>query len=260
MVNIGGRRRRSEGNTSSGFCKVRRIAFGKGKSDPIDAHLAAIRAALDATRLPTPRADGDREAPRILLGARHDLTTAGTTQTNHPLTAASVFSQLDAAGLSWRSYEESMPANCDLMPASPYAVKHNPAAYFTALRGACAAHDVPIGRQLRPRRRRREVAVIFFRGAELCVTTPTTAQSPPATEWLATWIPKVISGPNYQAGDTLVVITWDEGTTTSNQVPAIVIAPSVRPGTVSHAALSHYSLLRITEDVFGLGHLGAAAR
>lgn len=39
---------------------------------------------LDATRLPTPRADGDREALRILLGARHDLTTAGTTQTNRP--------------------------------------------------------------------------------------------------------------------------------------------------------------------------------
>ena len=38
---------------------------GRGKSDPIDAHLAVLAALrLDADRLPTPRADGDREALR----------------------------------------------------------------------------------------------------------------------------------------------------------------------------------------------------
>ena len=42
--------------------------------------LAALR--LDADRLPTPRADGDREALRILLGARQEMTTASTAQTN----------------------------------------------------------------------------------------------------------------------------------------------------------------------------------
>ena len=56
---------------------------GKGKSDPIDAHLAVLTALrLDADRLPTPRADGDREALRILLGARQELTTTSTAQTN----------------------------------------------------------------------------------------------------------------------------------------------------------------------------------
>ena len=56
---------------------------GKGKSDPIDAHLAVLAALrLDADRLPTPRADGDREALRILLGAGQELTTASTAQTN----------------------------------------------------------------------------------------------------------------------------------------------------------------------------------
>jgi len=56
---------------------------GKGKSDPIDAHLAVMTALrLDADRLPTPRADGDREALRILLAARHDLTSANTAQSN----------------------------------------------------------------------------------------------------------------------------------------------------------------------------------
>jgi transposase len=56
---------------------------GKGKSDPIDAHLAVLAALrLDANRLPALRADGDREALRILLGARQDIITASTAQTN----------------------------------------------------------------------------------------------------------------------------------------------------------------------------------
>jgi transposase len=60
--------------------KIRR---GKGKSDLIDAHLAVRFAlSLDADKLPTPRADGDREALRILLCAREELTTTSTAQTN----------------------------------------------------------------------------------------------------------------------------------------------------------------------------------
>src|ERR1700761_5526823 len=55
---------------------------GKGKSDPIAAPravLAALR--LDAGQLPIPRADGDREALRILLVARREITAARTAQT-----------------------------------------------------------------------------------------------------------------------------------------------------------------------------------
>src|SRR3954465_14884461 len=56
---------------------------GKGKSDPIDAHLAVLAALrLDADRLPAPRADGDREALRILLNARREITAVSTAQTN----------------------------------------------------------------------------------------------------------------------------------------------------------------------------------
>ncbi|MCA1695877.1 MAG: transposase [Actinobacteria bacterium] len=56
---------------------------GKGKSDPIDAHLAVLYALRqDSEKLPTPRADGDREALRILLCAREEFTTTSTGQTN----------------------------------------------------------------------------------------------------------------------------------------------------------------------------------
>jgi len=54
---------------------------GMGKTDPIDAHMAAVNALnLDAGSLPVPRADGNREALRILSVARREMTS---TQTRH---------------------------------------------------------------------------------------------------------------------------------------------------------------------------------
>ena len=54
---------------------------GKGKSDPIDAHLAVLAALrLDVGKLPVPRADGDREALRILLVARQEIRVTRTAQ------------------------------------------------------------------------------------------------------------------------------------------------------------------------------------
>lgn len=56
---------------------------GKGKSDPIDAHLAALAVlAMDLEQLPSPRVDGDREALRILLVGRHEMTGTRTRQAN----------------------------------------------------------------------------------------------------------------------------------------------------------------------------------
>jgi transposase len=55
----------------------------RGKSDPIDARRAAQHVlAMDADRMPIPRADGDREALRILVSARSEIAVTKTRQTN----------------------------------------------------------------------------------------------------------------------------------------------------------------------------------
>ena len=60
---------------------ARRQRRGKGKSDPIDAHLAVLAGLrMDTSQVPELRADGDREALRILLGARQEITVASTAQ------------------------------------------------------------------------------------------------------------------------------------------------------------------------------------
>jgi transposase len=62
---------------------IRRGERRTGKSDAIDAHLIALHGLrMDSTRLPEPRADGDREALRILLGARDELNATRTEQIN----------------------------------------------------------------------------------------------------------------------------------------------------------------------------------
>jgi transposase len=62
---------------------TRKQRRGKGKSDLIDAHHAVLTAlAIDTDRLPIPRADGDREALRLLHNAHRDLTFTKTRQIN----------------------------------------------------------------------------------------------------------------------------------------------------------------------------------
>jgi transposase len=62
---------------------ARKDRRGRGKSDAIDAHLAVLFALRqDTAKLPTPRADGLREALRILLAARQELVTTSTGQIN----------------------------------------------------------------------------------------------------------------------------------------------------------------------------------
>jgi len=56
-----------------------------------------------------------------------------------------VFGQALARGESAKAYEESMPSNCDKSNSGEYAVRHNPAVYYTSLSG-CGSKDVPYTR------------------------------------------------------------------------------------------------------------------
>jgi phospholipase C len=176
----------------------------------------------------------------------------------HRIGGASIFSQLDGAGKSWRAYLESMPQNCATSASSPYAVKHNPAAYYTALRPSCARNDVPLETNLQRDLDAGTLPSFAFITPNLCNDTHDCPVST-VDHWLAGWIPKILNSANYRAGNTVVVLTWDEGTGASNQIPTVVIAPKVKPGMRVSKRLDHYGLLRGTEELLGLPPLGKAA-
>jgi len=90
--------------------------------------------------------------------------------------------------------------------------------------------------------------------------------------WLQQLIPYIQSSSAYQSAQTVVLISWDEGShgqkgidciskpkDTSCQVATLVISPYTQPGTKPSTLYTHYSPLRTTEDLLGLPHLAHAA-
>ena len=126
-----------------------------------------------------------------------------------------LFDQVRAHGGSWRVLAESMPADCRRTDAYPYVVRHNPATYFPALARACRRWDRPMGtHDQRPAGRRWSATAGCRRSCSSCrtsATTPTTATSAPATTGCPQVVPLLTDGPDYRAGRTAVVVTWDEG-------------------------------------------------
>jgi acid phosphatase len=80
-----------------------------------------------------------------------------------------------------------------------------------------------------------------------------------ADNWLAGWLPAILSGPDFRSGRLAVVITADEDDRHSgNKVLTVVAAPGVT-GKVVTAALTHYSLTGLYDDVIGAAKLRDAA-
>ena len=193
--------------------------------------------------------------------------TSGSTQgitddsgpSSHPLSVPSIFSQL---GAGWKSLQEDMPSNCYLSNSGNYAVRHNPAVYYTNIRQQCKNQNARLTYPLRLGARFTFVTPNLCNDMHSCPS-----QSDAATEtktgdtWLSTFLPKLLSSSQYTAGNTVIFITWDEDDYHSSQhIPTIVIAPTVRRGTRSRARFNHYSMLRTTEELLGLRRrLGDAA-
>jgi hypothetical protein len=71
-------------------------------------------------------------------------------------------------------------------------------------------------------------------------------------------IPKLQADPAYQDGSTLIEITFDEGVSTNQTVATMFINPALSHVVVSQAA-THYSTLKLNEDLLGVPELGSAA-
>ena len=178
--------------------------------------------------------------------------------------ATSIFAQTP----SWKAYEESMPSNCYPKNSGEYAVRHNPPPYYSKLSG-CATQDVPYT-QLAGDLSSGNLPAFSFITPNL-IDDMHDGTIPQGDAWLAANVPTILSSPEYQAGNTVVFITYDEGeggssndcaTNTTDvgcQVATTVISPSTVPGTQTANLYNHYSLLGTTEQLLGLPLLGQAA-
>jgi hypothetical protein len=193
--------------------------------------------------------------------------TSGSTQgvtdddppSAHPLSAQSIFGQLEAAGKTWKAYQEGMPSNCAQTSSGRYAVKHNPAAYYVPLRASCGTRDVPMGTEASgpfADDLATSLPDFSFITPDLCNDTHDCAVGT-GDAWLQGWIPRIMAGPDYRSGHLAIIVSWDE-TGGGQEQAEIVVSPRTAGVTVS-TPMDHYARLRGLEDLFGLPYLGSAA-
>jgi phospholipase C len=169
---------------------------------------------------------------------------------NYP--GPSVFGQALARGESAKAYEESMPGLCAAGFAGEYDVNHNPWAYFPSEAASCRANDVPAGTPASG-----ALAADVRAGAlpDVGLVTPnllhdghdgTPAQ---ADAWLRSWVPALMSGPDWRSGRLAITVVFDEGETTE-QVPFVLMAPGLSGVKISESA-NQYALTRLIDAVIG---------
>jgi hypothetical protein len=182
---------------------------------------------------------------------------------------------------TWNDLEESMGGNCGVN-ATHYKRGHDPAFWYTPIASACKVNDIPMtasdsGATKLP------TAAFTWITPNQChnhhYETGCTGQSSSAalTQAMDTWLSGTIQAiqatPDYQAGKTLVFVTFDEGqggTTGENCASATNTDPSCHIVTIAVAAgvhatadrtfYTHYSMLRSAEEALGItAFLGNAA-
>lgn len=190
-----------------------------------------------------------------------DCDPTGSCQAPGP----SIFSELVRAHKQWRSYAQSMGANCGLVSYGTYAAKHNPAVYYTSVRRQCRTWDQPLGT---PESGALRAQLRAGPTVPLVTVTPDVEDDmhngtiEAADRWLAGWLPHIVASPAYRAGHLAVIIAWDEGFgggDVPSGAPLVVMSASTQPGTRTTLPLDDYSVLGAMSHLTGVPPLGLAA-
>jgi phospholipase C len=168
----------------------------------------------------------------------------------HRLPAGGIGAQLTSAGILWRAYMEGMTNGC-FSNTYPYALKHNPFAYYG---GSCPNQVVNFSHFAADMRTLVPQFVWVTPG--LCHDGHDCSTAT-ADQWLSQTVPLILATDAWKSHG-LLLITWDEGDGGDNHVLTLAIQPNPLERSSSHA-YNHYSLLATVEDRLGLGRLGKAA-
>ncbi|HEY5052067.1 MAG TPA: alkaline phosphatase family protein [Solirubrobacterales bacterium] len=209
-----------------------------------------------------------------------------------PVEALTLADQLGAGGFSWRAYMEGMadpetgkPDNCvhpesegaDLPPLGGYAARQNPFVYFHSLLdlGGCTTNDMPLTQLSTDLRTAKTTPNYSYIAPNLCNAgvagqcVPGAVTGPAAADaFLAEWAPKITASPAYKE-DGLLIVTFDElnppepgavapAPEAKPKVGALLLSRFVAPNSTDAGEYTPYSLLRSTDELFGLSPLAAA--
>jgi hypothetical protein len=229
--------------------------------------------------------------PGAKVSANGVLSGAGCI---YPVETLTLADQLGVSQLTWRAYVDGMagatgaPANCvhpgpeevETVVPGGYTARQNPFVYFHSLLdlGDCSADDLPIDQLTADLRKAEKTPSFSFIAPTLC-NAGASGQCPPggtegpasADAFLSAWVPKILASPAYKADGLLIVdfaaanppAPAPEGTAVPPagdplRVGALLLSQFVTPGSTDATAYNPYSILRSSEDLFGLDPLGLA--
>jgi phospholipase C len=188
----------------------------------------------------------------LTSGTTADISTDCLPAECGSLDAPSIADRVESSGRDWRIYGEGMPAPCSTSNSGRYAVKHIPFVYFRNVVGdpsSCARHVVPYT-QLAGDLADGTLPDLVFLTPDLCNDMHDCAIAT-GDAWLSREVPQILQSAWF-GKDSLLVITFDEGTWQDNQVTTVFAGPAAKPGASSSIAYSHYALLHTIEALWGL--------
>jgi len=193
---------------------------------------------------------------------------------NQQSTTSHLVTMLEAAGISWKTYQEDEGSGAwdgSYCPAGNdgnwYDVNHNPFAYFTDITSRTArCHDhvrpysefpTDLASNMVPR--------YNFIVPDLChdmhenISCSQSNRVRFGDTWLSTEVPKILASPAYLDNGALF-ITWDEAASNDGPIGMIVLSPKAKRGYSNSIAYDHGSTLRTLQEIFGVSPMlrGAA--
>ena len=188
-----------------------------------------------------------------------------TTPPYFPADAPNLGTQLEAAGIKWRSYQESMGTPCKLSGSGDYAPKHDPFLYFVDQQ--MGANDLCKTTNVDYSELATDLATNDYRYMWITPNLKSDGHDPandPALAlrnsdtWLSTEVPKILASEGYQNGG-ILFLTWDEAegrTGDPDKIPMIVISTKIKQAGMTDAtALTHSAYTATIEDLLGLPRL-----
>ncbi len=199
------------------------------------------------------------------------ITNDKDPSSNHKSTTDHLVTKLQAAGVTWKSYQEDIDGTkCPLTSTGLYAPKHNPMIYFddvtntnSSTSANCIAHVRPYP-ELFTDAAAGKVPRYNFVTPNLCndmhgetigtkCPTALTDMVKKGDTWLAAQLPKIMALPEYKSAGA-IFITWDEGegliSTSDGPIGMIVVSPFAKKGYQNTIKYDHSSLLRTVQTIF----------
>jgi phosphatidylinositol-3-phosphatase len=213
----------------------------------------------------------------------------------YPVEVLTLADQLVSARFKWHAYVEGMvdtegqPDTCvqpepngpDEPAVGAYAARANPFVYFHSLLdlGDCTENDVPFAELEKDLAKIETTPNFSYIAPSLCNAgvpgqcppaaegAPPTVEGPAAADaYLAQLVPKILASPAYKK-DGLLIVSFGEAPPPPAGTPApaeplktgaLLLSRFVGTGTTDTNEYTPYSLLKSTEELFGLEYLGKA--